>query len=86
MGQRFRLRADFDISPFSEDNQAILTALKSYGMVLADNGGPWFLSGAPDAGWDDEELQELGRIIGADFEAVDQSGLMLQPDSGQARP
>jgi hypothetical protein len=55
-------------------------------MVLADNGGPWFLSGAPDAGWDDEELQELGRIIGADFEAVDQSGLMLQPDSGQARP
>jgi hypothetical protein len=86
MGLRFRLRADFDSSSFSEDNQVILTTLKTYGMVLADNGGPWFLSGAPDAGWDDEELHELGRISGTDFEAVDQSGLMLQPDSGQARP
>jgi hypothetical protein len=82
MGQRFRLKADVDVSSFSRDNQVILTALKTYGMILADNGSAWFLSGAPHAGWDEEDLHELGRITGADFEAVDQFGLMRNPDSG----
>ena len=61
----------------------ILTALKRYGMFVADNGGAWFLSGAPDPRWDDADLHLLGAITGADFEAVDESGLMVGPDSGQ---
>jgi len=86
MGMRFRLKADVDISGFSADTQVILKALKTYGMILADNGSPWFLSGAPDDGWDNDTLHaEFGRIRGSDFEAVDTSGLMLQADSAQAR-
>lgn len=84
MGARFRLRADADISGASPEIQVILRALQRYGMVLADNGSPWFLSGAPDPGWDDDMLRELGGITGADLEAVDVSSLMIDPDSGQA--
>ena len=83
MGQRFRLRADFDVSAFSPDVQAILRALQTYGMMLADNGSAWFLSGAPDERWDDEVLQELRQVLGSDLEAVDVSSLMADPDSGQ---
>jgi hypothetical protein len=86
MGLRFRLKADFDISGFSEKNQVILRALQTYGMFLADNGSPWFLSGAPNDGWDNDELRELRQIKGADFEAVDSSSLMVNPDSGEAAP
>ena len=56
MGQRFRLKASFDVSGFPPAVQVILTALKRYGMMLADNGSAWFLSGAPDARWNDDEL------------------------------
>ena len=84
MGQRFRLKAEFDISGFSPTNQIILTALKTYGMFLADNGGSWFLSGAPDDRWDNDDLHELQEaVFGSDFEAVDCSSLMVHPDSGQ---
>lgn len=84
MGQRFRLRGDFDSSDFSPENQVILTALKRYGMLLADNGSDWFLSGAPDERWDNDDLRELKeRVHGNDFEAVDCSSLMDDPDSGQ---
>ncbi len=85
MGVRFRLRANFDISGYSPVNQIILRALKKYGMMIIDNGAPWFLSGAPDARWDNSDLHNLGRIHGSDFEAVDVSGLMISADSGQAR-
>jgi hypothetical protein len=85
MGVRFRLRADFDISSFSPTNQIILRALKTYGMMIADNGSAWYLSGAPDSRWSNDELHDLGRIHGSDFEVVDVSGLMISPDSGQAR-
>jgi hypothetical protein len=85
MGVRFRLRADFDISRFSPANQIILRALKKYGMMIADNGSAWYLSGAPDSRWNNDELHDLGRIHGSDFEVVDVSGLMISPDSGQAR-
>lgn len=85
MGQRFRLRADFDVGAFSPDVQVILRALQTYGMILADNGSPWFLSGAPDDGWDNDVLAELRRVVGSDFEAVDVSSLMIDPDSGRAR-
>lgn len=85
MGQRFRLRADFDHSEFSRDAQVILTALKRYGMILADNGSDWFLSGAPDERWNNGILRELRRVRGSDFEAVDVSSLETQFDSGAAR-
>jgi len=85
MGVRFRLRASFDISGFSPTNQIILRALKKYGMILADNGSAWYLSGAPDSRWNDSDLHNLGAVHGSDFEVVDVSGLMISPDSGQAR-
>ena len=86
MGQRFRLRADFDTSGFAPEVQVILRALKRYGMILADNGAPWYISGVPDEGWDNDTLVgELAQVLGSDFEAVDTSSLMVSPDSGQAR-
>ncbi|MBX3014684.1 MAG: hypothetical protein KF832_24400 [Caldilineaceae bacterium] len=86
MGQRFRLRADFDLSSFAPPVQVILRAMQRYGIILADNGSAWYLSGAPDERWDNDLLQELHRIRGRDFEAVDVSALQLHPDSGQIRP
>jgi hypothetical protein len=86
MGQRFRLKAGYDISGFSAEAQVILQALKIYGMMLADNGSPWFISGAPDEQWDNDVLHELHEVPGSAFEAVDVSSLMLSPDSGQVRP
>lgn len=85
MGLRVRLRADYDLSTFSPQARAILQALKTYGMILADNGSPWYISGAPDERWDNDVLHELGRVRGAAFEAVDVSRLMVDPDSGRAR-
>ncbi len=83
MGQRFRLKASFDISSFSPEVQVILTALKKYGMILADNGSSWYLSGVPDERWNNDDLHEFGQITGAAFEAVDVSSLMVDPNSGQ---
>jgi hypothetical protein len=85
LGQRFRLRATFDLSRFSPASQIILRALQKYGMILADNGSSWFLSGAPHASWNDDQLRELRQIKGTDFEAVDVSSLMMDPNSGKAR-
>jgi len=85
MGQRFRLKAGFDISGFSTETQVILRALQKYGMILADNGSAWFISGAPDERWNNDALHELHDVHGSDFEAVDESSLMVDPDSGQAR-
>lgn len=85
LGQRFRLRADFDISGYSPANQVILRALKTYGMILADNGSPWFLSGAPNDAWNNDELRQLLRVKGEHFEAVDVSSLKQSDHSGQAR-
>jgi len=85
MGMRFRLRASYDISSFSPQARTILIALKKYGMILADNGSNWYISGAPDSRWDDNMLNELKQVKGRDFEAVDASSLMLNYDSGQVR-
>ncbi|GAB4524522.1 MAG: hypothetical protein Fur0018_08170 [Anaerolineales bacterium] len=86
MGQRFRLRADFDMRGFSPEVQVILKAMQTYGIILADNGSAWYISGAPDGRWNNDVLHELSQVQGADFEAVDISSLMLDPDSGRARP
>ncbi len=85
MGQRFRLNAGFDVRGFSAQTQVILQAMKTYGIVLADNGSPWFISGAPDDRWNNDVLHELGRVPGSAFEAVDVSGLQVAAGSGQAR-
>ena len=71
MGLRLRLKADYDISSFPPQAQVILTALKKYGMIMADNGGDWYISGAPNPKWDDEQLSTLKRVKGSAFEVVD---------------
>ena len=81
MGAWFRLKATFDISGFSTDNQVVLRALKQHGMVLADNGSPWFMSGAPDPGWNDDGLQLLRAVPGSAFEAIDVSSLKVSSTS-----
>lgn len=84
MGLRLRLRADYDISSFSPEIRVILQAFKTYGIILADNGSAWYISGVPDNRWNNEMLHEWDVITGADFEVVDVSSLMIDPDSGQA--
>jgi hypothetical protein len=81
MGAWFRLKASFDISGFSAANQVVLRALKQHGMVLADNGSSWFMSGAPDPGWDDSDLGLLRNVPGSAFEAVDVSSLRVSSTS-----
>lgn len=84
MGQRFRLKASFNISTFPPEVQVILTALKTYGAILADNGSSWYISGAPDPRWNDTNLHTLQQVFGTSMEAVDESSLMVDPNSGQA--
>jgi len=86
MGQRFRLKASFDISGFSAHTRVILTAMKKYGIILADNGSDWYVSGVADDRWDNDTLVgEFRQVHGSDFEAVDVSSLMVSPDSGQVK-
>jgi hypothetical protein len=70
MGLRVRLRADFDTRGYRRQARVILEALKRYGMILADNGSNWFVSGAPDPRWSNEQLRALKRVRGDDFEVV----------------
>jgi hypothetical protein len=70
MGMRVRLKASFDMTQFSPANRVILRALKKYGMFVADNGGNWFLSGAPDMRWSDEDLSILKIVQAHDFEVL----------------
>ena len=79
MGMRVRLKADVDISTFPADDQVILTALRRYGMMLADNGSPFYLSGAPDPRWNDADINLLKRLHGSDFEVVRMVGLVAGP-------
>src|SRR5277367_1857610 len=78
MGMRMRLKASFDISGFSATNQVILTALQQYGMIMADNGSNMYISGAPDARWDNDDLHNLGQITAADFEVVQMNPIYTQ--------
>ena len=81
MGAWFRLKASFDISGFSPQNQVILRALKKHGMVLADNGSSWFMSGVPDDRWNNSDLNALRAVPGSAFEAVDVSSLKVSNTS-----
>jgi hypothetical protein len=75
MGLRVRLKASVDVSGFPPQTRVVLVALKRYGMILADNGSSWYISGAPDPHWSNDDLHSLGRVKGADFEVVDTSSL-----------
>ena len=75
MGLRLRLRASFDTSGFPPQARVILDALKRYGMVVADNGSNWFISGAPDPRWNNDALHTLGQVKGSDFEVVDPAAI-----------
>lgn len=86
LGQRFRLKSSFDISGFAHPMQVILQAMKKYGLILADNGSNWYISGTEDNRWDNDMLvHAFNQLRGSDFEAVDVSSLMINAGSGQAR-
>jgi hypothetical protein len=70
MGLRVRLKANVDVSGFPPQARIVLTALKRYGMLVADNGSSWFITGAPNRGWDNDDLHALGRVKGSSFEVV----------------
>jgi hypothetical protein len=75
MGLRVRLKASVDISRLPRQARIVAQALKTYGMILADNGSPWFISGAPSPHWNDDALHELDQLTGRDFQVVDTSSL-----------
>src|SRR5205823_1323483 len=75
MGLRVRLKASVNVSAFPRQARVVLRALQRYGMILADNGSPWYVSGAPNRHWNNDDLHSLGRLTGADFEVVYTSSL-----------
>ena len=75
MGLRVRLKASFDVSGFPRQARIVLVALKRYGMIVADNGSNWYISGAPNRGWSNDQLHTLGKVTGSNFEVVDTSKL-----------
>jgi hypothetical protein len=84
MGLRLRLKGGADLSGLGPQARIVAQAMQTYGVIVADNGSPWYLSGAPDEGWDNDDLQSLGTLTGADFEAVDAASLMVAPTSARA--
>jgi hypothetical protein len=79
MGMRVRLKADYDVSDFAPEVQVILQGLKTYGMMLADNGSNLFISGAPDPRWNDDSLRQLKRITARDLEVVEMKDVVTGP-------
>jgi hypothetical protein len=77
MGLRLRLKASYPLAGFHGEALVVLEALKRFGLIVADNGSPWFITGAPDPRWNDEDLNELKRVPGSEFEAV-QSGPIIK--------
>jgi hypothetical protein len=75
MGQRLRLKASVDLSRYPRQSRVVLRALQEYGMIVADNGSDWFISGSPSSGWNNDDLHSLGGVKGSDFEVVDESAL-----------
>jgi hypothetical protein len=84
MGARFRLKANFDLDGFSARARTILRAMQTYGLMLADNGSNWYFQGTRDGHWRNHLLDQLKTVPASAFEAVDVSGCMVDPDSGQA--
>ena len=70
MGLRVRLKASFDVRPFPRQARIVLVALRRYGMIVADNGSDWYISGAPNRGWSNDQLHTLAQVKGSNFEVV----------------
>jgi hypothetical protein len=85
MGARFRLRADFNMAGYRSDTQVVLRAMQHYGLILADNGSNWYFQGEAINNWDDGFISDLKRVPANAFEAVDESSLMINPNSGEYR-
>jgi hypothetical protein len=86
MGLRLRLKASVDIAGYPRVDRIILQALKTYGMIVADNGTAWYLSGVPSAAWNNDVLHQLDGIVGSDFVVVSESCLEVSPSSARADP
>jgi len=90
MGARFRLKAGFDVTGFGASAQVVLTAMKRYGLIVADNGSNWFFQGTMDAAWDSAPyptmIAQLKTVPANAFEAIDESSLMVDPNSARADP
>ncbi len=71
MGLRLRLKASFDVNGYHGQARVVLEALKKYGLIVADNGSNWFITGASDARWNDGDLNQLKSVLGSAFEVVD---------------
>jgi hypothetical protein len=85
MGLRLRLKAGVDVGGFPGQARVILQAMRTYGLVVADNGSSGFIGGVPDERWDNDALHQLGRVTLADFEAVDTAPLRVSPASAAFR-
>lgn len=85
MGARFRLRASFAVTSYRADTRVVLRAMQRHGLVLADNGAPWFFQGTADDRWPSGLLDELKTIPASAFEAVDTSSLRGRAGSGAVR-
>ena len=85
MGARFRLKSSYNPAGYGAEARTVITAMKNYGLVLADNGSPWFFQGAQDSRWPDAMIEQLKRIPAAAFEAVDTSSLRVSANSAQSR-
>lgn len=84
MGLRLRLKRSVDLSGLHGQALVVARAMRTYGVIVADNGSPWFISGTEDRRWDNDDLRQLRQLSGDDFEAVDTSGLVVSRSSGQA--
>jgi hypothetical protein len=85
MGARFRLKASFSLSGFNRSAKVILRAMKRYGLFMTDNGSNFYFQGTEDSRWPDRLLDQLKTVPGSAFQAVDESCLMIDPDSAQAK-
>ena len=85
MGARFRLKAGFSLAGYRADTQVVLRAMKAYGLVLADNGSPWYFQGTSDTRWQSPLLDDLKRVPASAFEAVNTASMVVSGNSGQAR-
>jgi hypothetical protein len=85
MGARFRMKKSFRTTGFRSDTRVVLNAFKKYGLIVADNGSDWYFTGTAENGWSTNMLDELKSIPASAFEAVDESSLMVDPNSGRVR-
>jgi hypothetical protein len=86
MGMRLRLKASFDISHFSTNLQVILSAMKKYGLIMADNGSAMYISGAPDSRWDNDDLHNLSQVTASAFEVVQMNPVYTASSVPQGAP